>query len=105
MVAELVLVGSVAFGLAGQIYDMILTERGLKAGVAIEANDWLVGKHPTAKALYLRDVTILTISTLPSVLALVFGSAPLALGFSVVPIVFGVKHILGGLAWARLLKK
>lgn len=84
------------------IYDAEITERGIKAGVAVEAFTWLVGRKPTATALYLRDSLLLLLVSTPSVL-LHFVNAPAAYGALLGPLVYGVKHIRGGREWARLL--
>ena len=90
---------------AANIYDVIMTEKGLKAGVAVEGNTWLVGSKPSATALYLRDSLVNLLATAPSLVSLVLGSTPAAYGFLICPAISGIKHVLGGLAWNKLLKK
>jgi hypothetical protein len=96
---------AVAFYVGCDLYDVILTEKGIRAGVAVEGNTFLVGSKPSAVALYLRDILVAGIATVPCVLALSFHNLPIFWGCLVAPVVAGVKHILGGLAWAKLLKK
>lgn len=95
---------SIAFCVACDIYDVTMTQKGLKAGVAIEGNTWLVGEKPSAKALYLRDSLLMLFCITPSLL-LSFVNPPAAFGTLSGPIAYGVKHILGGRAWVKLLRK
>lgn len=90
---------------AGDVYDVIMTEKGLKAGVAVEGNDFLVDSKPSALALYLRDSVILAFCLVPTVLSAAFGNMPVAYGSLIAPVVYGIQHILGGLQWRALLKK
>lgn len=99
----LALVAALGFAIAADIYDVVLTEKGIKAGVAVEGNTFLVGQKPSAVALYLRDSLVTGIATTPCILALVYGNKPLFYGFLVAPVVAGVKHIRGGRAWRNLL--
>jgi hypothetical protein len=96
---------SVAAAVAANAYDIYITEKGIKAGVAVEGNDWLVGPKPSALALYLRDGLInLPFIVLP-IVAHVFGNAGLAYGSLAGPVVIVIKHVLSGRAWAKLMKK
>ena len=99
----LALVGAVAFEQAAAIYDARKTEQGLKAGVAVEANTWLVGTHPTFGRLEAKDFLQLGIATSPSVLAYMFHHEGLFLAGLVGPTVLGVKHIQAGRQWQALL--
>ena len=103
MLALLILI-SVAFCEACGVYDVVMTEKGLKAGVAVEGNDWLVGQKPSAVALYLRDNLTLALCVLPSLLAGLWAhNLPVAYGLAFMPIPYGIHHIQGGRAWAKLL--
>lgn len=104
MIAEFFILGSAAFCEAAGIYDVVMTEKGLKAKVAVEGNTWLVGTNPTAVALYLRDNLTLALTLAPSLVALVAHNTGFAIGGCAGPVVYGVKHILGGRSWAKLLK-
>jgi hypothetical protein len=100
----LYLAGALAFAVGCDIYDVVLTERGIKAGVAVEAFDWLVGSKPTAVALYLRDSLITAFAMLPAiVVGLVFHNQAAFYGCLAAPVVLGIKHIRGGRAWTNLL--
>lgn len=100
----LYLLASLTFAFASEAYDTYMTEKGLKAGVAIEGNSWLVGQKPSALALTLRDATIILLTGVPSAIALYYGSVFYYSGL-VVPVVRGVQHIIGGREWAALLRK
>ena len=96
---------ALAAALAGNTYDILMTEEGLKAGVGVEGNDWLVGEKPSALALYLRDGLVnLPFIALPLVSHIV-GNDPLAYGTLSGLAVIAIKHVMGGRAWAKLLKK
>jgi len=99
----LALAGALAFEQAAAIYDARKTEQGLKAGVAVEANTWLVGTHPTFGRLEAKDFLQLGIATSPSVLAYAFHHEGLFLAGLVGPTVLGVKHIQAGRQWQALL--
>lgn len=105
MLPILVVIGSIVFCEACGIYDAGMTVKGLKAGVAVEGFTWLVGDKPSFLALLLRDNLLLSWVSLPAILALVFHNLPIAYGLSAGPAAYGAKHILGGKAWAKLLKK
>src|SRR5208282_2033113 len=100
----LLLIISVVFCVVCGVYDVMMTQKGLKAGVAVESNTWLIGDKPSAKALYLRDALLLLFCITPALFfAFVFHNVPLQYAGLVSPVVYGVKHILGGLAWRALL--
>ena len=94
---------AIAFYVGCDLYDVILTEKGIKAGVAVEGNTFLVGQKPSAVALYLRDALLAGLATTPCAIALAVGNTPLFWGFLAAPVVVGVKHILGGKQWRFLL--
>lgn len=94
-----------AFCVACGIYDVSMTEKGLKAGVAVEGDTWLVGKTPSTLALYLRDSLVLVLCAAPSIAFYLAHNTPLAWGAAIGPVPYGIHHIQGGLAWAKLLKK
>src|SRR5271157_6061830 len=103
MLYPLLLGIALAVAVLGDLYDVTMTEKGIKSGVAVEANDWLVGQKPSALALYLRDSLVLALCVTPTALcATVFHNLPLAYGALVSPVVYGVVHLFGGLAWKKL---
>lgn len=80
---------------AGAAYDIEQTEIGLKKGVAVEGNTFLVGSKPTVLRLLLRDSLYLSIMVLLGLFvhpALLVGPA----------IAGGLKHLVGGLKWRNL---
>jgi len=89
---------------ASDVYDVSMTQKGLKAGVAVEGFTWLVGSKPSALALYLRDTLCEALSIAPTVFCHLAGADPAAYGLLIAPGVYAVKHVLGGLAWKKLLK-
>lgn len=98
----LILLVVIALVVLSDVYDVAQTERGIKAGVAVEGFTWLVGSKPSAVALYLRDSLLLLIVTTPSML-LHFVNEPAAYGALLGPLLYGVKHVRGGREWVRLL--
>ena len=85
------------------LYDVTMTEKGIKKGVSVEAFTWLVGDKPSAVALYLRDWLIIAIATAPQALALVFHNPALFWGFMTVPASLIARHVNGGLQGRTLL--
>ena len=93
-------VAALAVGVAGNIYDVIKTEQGIKKGVGVEANG--DNPKPTAEQLYLSNAPWFFGVSIPAgLVALV--NPPLAIGLLVGPVVYGVKHYLGGREWQRLI--
>jgi len=94
------LFASVAIAVAGDIYDVITSEKCFAKG-AVETFTFLIGdnKRPSAVQLYLRDSVVLAACVAPSVLcATVFHNLPVAYGGLIAPILYGVKHYKGALA-------
>jgi hypothetical protein len=103
MLTALVIALALAVAVAGEVYDVTLSTRGIKAGVAVEGNDWLVGINPSARALYLRDSILgVVFAIVPAVCVALAGTAaayPILAG----PVLFGLKHYSGGRKWAKML--
>jgi hypothetical protein len=96
---------AIAVAVSANIYDVVLTERGIKAKLGVESWDEFVGEKPSALALYIRDFAFdVPFVALPLVCHLL-GNDPLAYGTLVGPVVAGIKHVMGGMKWAKLLKK
>lgn len=90
------LAAALAVAVAGDLYDVVMTEKAIAKG-AVETSTFLVGSKPSTIALYLRDSLILGLCVAPSLLgATVFHNLPLAYGLLSAPVVYGVKHYLGG---------
>jgi hypothetical protein len=100
----LALAGVLTFTILAARYDNYETLKGIRAGVGVEGNTWLVGSHPSARALYGRDVLVIGLTTTPSVLAYVFRKWPMHYAGLTGPATFGVKSIQGGREWAKLEK-
>ncbi len=97
---------AVALAVAADLYDVILTEKGLKAGVAVEGNSFLLGEtntKPTALQLYRRDAIVIAMASAPALAVYLMGAPDVAYGFLAGPVVAAIKHIQGGRAWAKLL--
>lgn len=102
MLLPILFAASIAAGVAGDVYDVTMTSRGLKKGLALESNEWLIGTKPSTKALYLRDGLVLAMCIAPAVVCLALGNVPLAIGALISPVLYGVRHLQGGLAWKKL---
>ena len=94
---------AVGFCFLAGLFDDIESERGIKAGVAIEGFQWLIGPKPPFRAYFLRDFLLLALVTAPSLALHFVHNAPLALAALVGPAVYGVKHIIGARQWVALL--
>jgi hypothetical protein len=94
----------VGFGIVADRYDVSETEKGLKAGVAVERYTWLVGNKPSAGRLYARDMLVLGITATPSVMGYLWRHAESYYGGLGAPMTLAVKHIYAGKGWRRLLK-
>jgi hypothetical protein len=93
---------AVGFCFLAGLFDDIESERGIKAGVAIEGFQWLIGPKPSFRAYFLRDSLLLALVTAPS-LVLHFVHSPAAIAALVAPVVYGIKHVIGGREWLPLL--
>ena len=87
---------------ASDLYDVTMTEKGIKKGVSVEAFTWLVGDKPSAVALYLRDWLIIAFASIPAAVGLVLHS-PIFWGSLTAYAVLAARHINGGLQWRTLL--
>lgn len=105
MLSALVVAASILFCVVADIFDVTMTQKGLKAGVAVEGFTMFVGEKPTARALYIRDGLFLAAFSAPSVWGVVTGNPALAIPMCIGPIIYAWKHILGGRAWKKLLTK
>ena len=96
------LVVALAFGFGCQVFDDIMTLRGISKGLAVEGFTFLISSKPTALQIYLRDGLLMVACTVPSLTACFLGDDAAALGCLVAPVVYGIKHIQGGLEWRKL---
>jgi len=102
------LAGAVGFAVAADVYDVRQTEKGLKAGVSVEGNTWLVpSARPTTGQLYRRDLFVIGLSASPSVATWIFRRRRPELFFAGLgaPATAGLKHIQDGKAWGKLLSQ
>lgn len=91
-----------AFAIAAAVYDVTMTRRGLRAGVAVESNAIIValgGPRPSALVLYLESLAEIALAVF---VALVPNPALHGIGLASLA-VLGVKHIQGGREWRYLL--
>jgi hypothetical protein len=103
MIFAIALAATLAFAAAADVYDIVKTRETISKGLAVEANTWLVGSKPSTLALALRDGLVLALTSGLLAFALIHGLGALAWGALAAPIVFGVKHIHGGLANQKVL--
>lgn len=85
------------------IYDIRLTVKGIKAGVALENFTWLVGDRPTAKALYLRDLIFFVPLAIFTILVIGCADSYATTPFLLFPTLFALKHLQGALKWRYVL--
>ncbi len=98
-----VLIGGLIFAEACGYYDAHETVIGLRHGVAVEGNTFLVGAHPSFGPLVARDqINVFAALFFPSLGWI--KRWPMLLGAtSDAPYVEGMVHIKGGNSWRRLL--
>jgi hypothetical protein len=95
----------IAIAVVADIYDIKMTEKGIKKGVAVEGFDWLVGEKPSSKHLYMRDLGLIVVTACPALVIFLLGNVPVAFGCLLAPVAVAIRHIQGGLAWKKLLLK
>ena len=93
---------SLCVSIAANLFDVWMTERGLKKGLALEAFDWLVGRTPSFLALALRDSMLIAFAFGP-ILAISLVNEPVAIGGCAFATVSLARHVRGALNWKRLL--
>jgi len=99
------LAGVVAFDTVAGLYDAHETTHGLHDGSGyVEGNPWLIGTHPSYRALEARNVLQMGLAATPGLLSWAWRRKPLAWAFLVGPVVDGVKHLQGARAWVALEK-
>lgn len=97
------LIGGAVFVEAADVYDTRETQIGLRHGVAVEGNTWLIGSHPSFRAGLARDQIMIGVSLIAPTLGWV-KRWPLLFGGSLnEPYIVGIKHIRAGNAWRKLL--
>jgi hypothetical protein len=96
---------AVLAAVAAEVWDVTMTEQGIKAGVAVESFDWLVGQKPTAEALFVRDLALIALASAPALVIYLCGGTPAAYGCILGTVAAGARHVQGAREWAKLLKK
>jgi hypothetical protein len=97
------LAGALAFAISCDIYDTVISEKGILAGVAVEKNlTWIYGTKPTALQYYAVNIPIILLTAVPSIVAYLLHNPGLFYGGLAGPIAAGIVHILGGLSWRKL---
>lgn len=100
----LYLFGALIFATLADVYDTTISVKGIKAGVAVEANwIWLYGTDkPTALRYYAVNIPIIFLSAGFSFTGYFTHNPALYFGGLAGPLVAGAKHIQGGLEWKAL---
>jgi hypothetical protein len=97
--------GVLAFEQGAQYYDNHETVIGIRHGVGVEANAWLLGtRKPTFGQLERRELLVyVPIVVSPSIIGRLIHNRPLFFSGLTAPVALGAKHIQGGNAWYKLL--
>jgi hypothetical protein len=92
-----------ALDAAAATFDFRETLIGLRHGVAVEGNNWLIGTHPSAAQLSGRETLVIGLLVSPALIAYHFRSKPFFYASLVAPVVMAAKHIQAGNRWVDLL--
>ena len=100
----LYLLGAVTAAVLTCVYDTVMSEKGIKAGVAVEANfTWLYGTtKPKALQYYAVNIPIIFLASALSIIGYATHNPALYYGGLSPVIVAGILHIKGGLEWKAL---
>jgi hypothetical protein len=95
---------AVAFAIGCDVYDTTMSEKGIKAGLAVEANyTWIYGTNkPTTLQYYAVNIPIVLATAAVSLLGIHFHNPAVFYAGLAAPIAAGAKHIQGGLQWRKL---
>jgi hypothetical protein len=98
------LAGALAFATGCCIYDTVMSVKGIKAGVAVEANfTWLYGTDkPSALQYYAVNIPVILLAAAPSIVGYFLHNPSLYFGGLAAPTAVGISHIKGGLDWRAL---
>jgi len=104
MTELLYLAGALAFAVGCMVYDTVMSVKGIKAGVAVEANfTWLYGTNkPTALQYYAVNTAVILLTPALSIIGYATHNPALYYGGLSPVIVAGILHIKGGLEWKAL---
>jgi hypothetical protein len=97
--------GAMAFEQSAAYYDNHETVIGIRHGVAVEANTWLLSTNkPTFGQLERRELLVyVPMVVSPSVIAKLFHKREWFYAGLTAPVAYGAKHIQAGNQWRRLL--
>jgi len=100
----LYLLGAVTAAVLTCVYDTVMSVKGIKAGVAVEANfTWLYGTNkPTALQYYAVNTAVILLTSALSIIGYATHNPALYYGGLSPVIVAGILHIKGGLEWKAL---
>ena len=95
---------ALVFAVLTCIYDTTMSVKGIKAGVAVEANfTWLYGTDkPSALQYYAVNIPVILLAAAPSLVGYFLHNPSLYFGGLAAPIAAGISHIKGGLDWRAL---
>ena len=98
------LVGAVTAAVLTCVYDTVMSEKGIKSGVAVEANfTWFYGTNkPKAWQYYAVNIPIIFLVSALSIIGYATHNPALYYGGLSPVIVAGILHIKGGLEWKAL---
>jgi hypothetical protein len=104
MIELLCLAGALAFAIGCDVYDTTMSEKGIKAGLSVEANyTWLYGTNkPTTLQYYAVNIPIILLTAAVSVVGLLLHNPALFYAGLAAPVAIGAKHLQGGLQWKKL---
>lgn len=103
MIQLMIFFAALAFCIAGASFDIIMTNRGLRANLAVEGNGWIVklfGNKPSLLQLCLYEVGKVGMICAPTL----GWNNPALVGGSIGGLLaVGGLHIIGALKWRLLL--
>ena len=100
----LYLLGAITAAVLTCVYDTVMSEKGIKAGVAVEANfTWLYGTNkPKTWQYYAVNIPAILLAATPSMVGYFWHNPSLYFGGLAAPVAVGISHIKGGLEWRAL---
>ena len=98
------LAGALAFAVGCMVYDTVMSVKGIKAGVAVEANfTWLYGTNkPTALQYYAVNTAVILLASGVSIAGYFLHNPALYYAGLAAPVADAIRHIQGGLEWKAL---
>ena len=103
MLETFCLATALAFVFGCAAYDSLISEKGIKAGVAVEKNyTWIYGIKPSLLQYCAVNFVTAVLASGVSVAAYAMHNSPWFYAGLAGPAVLGAKHIQGGLEWRKL---